>query len=113
MARNFKVHQGGRLPAYRRKEQRKDNRLSMVIVAFVMMAIVVVVAVQSATLRTKIADVEAREDALNTQIAAEEARAEEIEEYRIYTQTKGYYKEIATDKLGLVDENEIILKKED
>ena len=54
-----------------------------------------------------------REKALQEQIDAENARTQEIEEYRKYTQTKKYVEEVAKDKLGLVKEGEIIYKPKD
>ena len=50
---------------------------------------------------------------LEEQIEAEEQKAEEIEEYSKYVQTKKYAEEIAKEKLGLVYEDEIIFKAED
>ena len=44
------------------------------------------------------------------QIKSEQARAEEIKEYEQYVQTDDYMKEIAEDKLNLVDPNEIVFK---
>ena len=55
----------------------------------------------------------AKEQALQEQIDAENARTQEIEEYRKYTQTKKYVEEVAKDKLGLVKEGEIIYKPKD
>ena len=43
----------------------------------------------------------------------EEKRAEEIEEYGKYTKTKKYAEEIAKEKLGLVNEDEIVFKEEE
>ena len=37
-------------------------------------------------------------------------RARELEEYRVYVQTKQYIEEIAKQKLGLVNPDEILLK---
>ena len=51
-----------------------------------------------------------REQTLNQQVAAEENRAKELEEYRIYVQTKQYIEEVAKQKLGLVKPDEILLK---
>ena len=48
---------------------------------------------------------------LEQQIAGEEKRTEEIEEYRKYTTTKKYAEEVANDKLGLVHDGEIIFKE--
>ena len=54
----------------------------------------------------------AKEEALQQEIALEEARTEEIQEYEKYTQTKKFVEEVAKDKLGLVYEGEIIFKDE-
>lgn len=94
--------------AYRKKRQ---NRLSMFLVSFVVLAIVIVVAVRSMQLREKIANYETRETELETQIKDEEDRAEEIEEFGKYTQTKKYAEEVAKDKLGLVYEGEILFQE--
>ena len=40
----------------------------------------------------------------------EESRALELEEYRVYVQTKQYIEEVAKQKLGLVKPGEILLK---
>lgn len=96
--------------AYRKKNQ---NRFSMLLVTLVVVMITIVVAVKSVELRDKIDTVAAKEEQLNEQIAAEEKRAEEIEEYRKEVQTKGYMEEVAKDKLGLVYEGEIVFKEED
>ena len=49
---------------------------------------------------------------LQQQIAEEDKRAEEIVEYGKYTKTKKFVEEVAKEKLGLVNENEIIFKTE-
>lgn len=94
--------------AYRKKRQ---NRLSMFLVSFVVLAIVIVVAVRSIQLKDKIASYETRETELETQIKEEEERAEEIEAFGKYTQTKKYAEEVAKDKLGLVYEGEILFQE--
>lgn len=96
--------------AYRKKNQ---NRFSMLLVTLVVIMISIVVAVKSVELRQKIDAVATKENQLKEQIAEEEKRAEEIEEFRKEVQTKGYMEEVAKDKLGLVYEGEIIFKEED
>lgn len=96
--------------AYRRRRQ---NRFSMFLVTLVVLMIMIVIAVKSVELKQKISVVAAREQQINEQIAEEEQRAEEIEEYRKYTQTKAFMEEVAKDKLGLVYEGEIVFKEED
>ena len=95
--------------AYRKKNQ---NRFSMFLVTLVVLMIMVVVAVGRIELLQRLDEVKAKEAELETQIQAEEKRAEEIEEYRKYTQTKKYVEEVAKDKLGLVYEGEILFKEE-
>lgn len=94
--------------AYRKRRQ---NRFSMSLVTLVVLMLMIVVAVKSVELKSKIAVVEAKEQQLLTQIEDEETRAQEIEEYRKYTQTKAYMEEVAKDKLGLVYEGEILFKE--
>ena len=94
---------------FRRKRQ---NRLAMFLVMTVVLMILVVVSVKSVELRAKMADYQTKEQLLQEQIDAENERAEQIEEYRKYTQTKKYVEEVAKEKLGLVNEGEIIYKPE-
>lgn len=95
--------------AYRKRHQ---NRFSMFLVTLVVVMIMVVVAVKSVELQKKIDTYAVREEQLNTQIAAEDERTIEIEEFRKYTQTKAYKEEVAKDKLGLVYEGEILFKED-
>ena len=95
--------------AYQKKHQKK---LSMLLVCGVVVLLMIVVFIKSEELKDKIADYTMREEQLTSQIQEELNRKEEIEEYRIYTQTKAFYEEIAKDKLGLVYEGEIIFKQE-
>ena len=85
--------------------------LATILPSFVIMMLIVV-SVKSVELREKRAAYMERVQALTEQIEGEQARAEEIEEYEKYTQTKRYVEEIAKNKLGLVYEGEIIFKDE-
>lgn len=95
---------------YRKRHQ---NRFSMFLVSLVVLMIMVVVAVRSVELQQKIEGYDTQIASLSAQIEAENARTEEIEEYRKYTQTKAYVEEVAKDKLGLVYEGEILFKEDD
>ena len=99
--------------AYRKRRQMRQNRFGMFLTGVVVLMMVVVVSIRSKELQEKCAVYEAREAALEQQIEEENARKDEIEEYRKYTQTKKYAEEVAKDKLGLVYEGEIIFKEED
>jgi cell division protein DivIC len=75
------------------------------------MTLVVVVGINSISLKQKNATYAAREQELLAQIADEDARTLELEELATYTKTKKYAEEVAKDKLGLVYENEIIFQE--
>lgn len=95
--------------AYRKRNQ---NRFSMVLVGLVVALITIAVAMRSIELTQRNADLDQRVAELEQQIDAEKRRAEEIDEFRKYTQTKRYYEEVAKEKLGLVYEGEIVFKQE-
>ncbi|NLK29222.1 MAG: septum formation initiator, partial [Clostridiales bacterium] len=50
---------------------------------------------------------------LELQIKEQEERAKEIKNLEAYVQTKRYIEDVAREKLGLVYEDEIILKPEE
>ena len=92
-------------------EKMKQTCMSMAFLAIIM--IIAVVGINSISLRQKQAKYIAREQELQQQIDAENARTEELKELETYTKTKKYAEEVAKDKLGLVYDNEIIFKEED
>jgi cell division protein FtsB len=94
---------------YKRKSQGSQ---SMFLVCVVVLIIFVAVAARSYQLLEKEKVYQAKEESLQTQIESEQARAEEIEEFEKYTQTRKYIEEIAKDKLGLVYPGEIIFKND-
>ena len=83
----------------------------MFLVSTAVVTLLLVVGIKSIELREKQRVYAAREIELEQQIAAEEKRTEEIEEFRKYTKTKKYAEEVAKDKLGLVHDGEIIFKE--
>ena len=54
-----------------------------------------------------------RGNRLEKTLAKEEARAAELEEYRVYVQTKQYIEKVAKEKLGLVNKDEILFKADE
>lgn len=95
----------------RRKKFRKH--LSTMAISCVILLMLVFVTVASMGLKVQNMNKQERIESLNALIEEEEKRAEEIEEYSKYVQTKKYAEEVAKEKLGLVYEDEIIFKAQD
>lgn len=98
-----------RRAAYRKPQQ---NRVSMFLVTLAVLVIVAVIAISAVGLQKKIDAYDAKIAELQAEIQKEEERAKKLEEFRKYTQTKGYVEEVAQDQLGLVYEGEILFKQE-
>lgn len=96
--------------AYRKKVQ---NRFSMFLVMLALLMILVAVYASSIKMQGRLEELQAQSAVLQAQIDAEKERAEEIELLRKRSQTKEYYEEIAKEKLGLVNPDEIVFKAED
>ena len=95
--------------AYRKRRQ---NKFGMFLLFLVVIMIGVVVAVRSVDMKATLAENRQREAELQDQIAAEQERAEEIEEMEKYSETLGYTEDVAKEKLGLINEGEIIFRDE-
>lgn len=94
----------------RNRKMYKQRHLGAWGIILIVLAVFGVSAVGGVQLRQKNQSYQAREEALEEAIAAEEKRAQEIEELEAYTKTKKYVEDVAKDKLGLVYEDEIIFK---
>ncbi|MBP3927582.1 MAG: septum formation initiator family protein [Clostridium sp.] len=94
----------------RKKKDRWGNRMAILGITLVVISLGVVVNLKSASMRKRDLEYQAREEALERQVEREENRANELEEYRVYVQTKQYMEEVAKQKLGLVKPDEILLK---
>ena len=82
-----------------------------------MITVISVVLIFALVLGTRIVSLKAKErqyiekeQAILARVAEEEERAKTLEEYRVYVQTKQYVEQVAKDKLGLVNPDEILLK---
>ena len=100
----------GRGNTRRKKRDRWGNRMAIVGITVVVASLAVVVNLKSTSMRKKELEYQIREEALEKQKTEEKNRARELEEYRVYVQTKQYIEEIAKQKLGLVNPDEILLK---
>ena len=89
------------------------NAGSMILITIVLVMIAVIISFKNSELTEKKAAYEKEEAYLIEQIEKENARTEEIEEYRKYTKTKQYIEDMAREKLGLVKKDEIIFEADD
>ena len=55
-------------------------------------------------------DYQQKEQQLEAQLRDEEERTKKLEEYKVYVKTKQFAEEVAKEKLGLVNPDEILLK---
>lgn len=102
----------------RRVRRRKSSgfsyhRRSMAVITMILVLLLCVLTVNAVTLQAKNKDYIRQEAELQAQIEEQKARAEEIKEYEQYVKTDEYIKEVAEEKLGLVDPDEIIFKAVD
>ncbi|MCR5753980.1 MAG: septum formation initiator family protein [Acetatifactor sp.] len=97
----------------RDKKTTKKNRKNLLLVAGVVLVLCVVMSVGKVRLEEKSAACEQRLEELEKDLSKEEKRADEIEDYKSYVQTKKFIEEEARDKLGLVYPDEIIFEAEE
>lgn len=94
----------------RKNKYSLGNRMALIGITMVVLSLAVVVNIGASSLKEKELEYQAKEQNLEKVLAEEEARAAQLEEYRIYVQTKQYVEKVAKEKLGLVKEEEILLK---
>ncbi len=100
----------------RNRKHRKNglgNRMALVGITTVVLSLAVVVNIGAASLKEKDLEYQIREANLEKSLVREENRAAQLEEYRVYVQTKQYVEKVAKEKLGLVNPDEILLKPEE
>lgn len=86
------------------------NRMAIMGITVVVMCLAVAINIKGADLKQSDENYRLRLKNLESQVAAEEKRTQELQEYKVYVKTKQYAEEVAKEKLGLVNPDEIILK---
>ena len=101
----------------RRNSKGRKNKPSNKLVGLAVVVIVIFVVIffnsRSKEIQARNADDAAKIEQLESDIEAESKRAEELEEYSKYVNTKQFVEEVARDKLGLVYPDEKVLKEQD
>ncbi len=94
----------------RKRKDRWGNRMALIGITFVVFSLAVTVTIKGVTLKEKEQEYQLRLENLQAQVDKEQERAKKLEDYRVYVQTKQYIEEVAKQKLGLVNPDEILLK---
>lgn len=91
------------------RSERRSNRIGVISVSVIVMAVCGVLLVQMNELKEKDAKLQKQEEAVAQKLEEEKDRTDKLEEKRIYVQTKKYVEEVAK-KLGYVYPDEILFK---
>lgn len=94
----------------RMKSRVIQHRISVLSISCVILLLGVILSVGSISLHEKNKNYKAQEDVLEAQLKEEAARADEIEALEEYVGTDEYVEDVAKEKLGLVNPNEILFK---
>ncbi len=79
-------------------------------ITMVVFSLAVAINAKGVGLRQSDLEYQIKEEELAKRLEEESRRAEELQERKIYVKTKQYAEEIAKEKLGLVNPDEILLK---
>lgn len=90
-----------------------QHKKSVVIIYTVLGMLAAVLAVNSVNLYARNQVYKQQEAELEAQIEEQKIRSDKVEEYKAYIQTDDYIKDVAEEKLGLVDPNEILFRPEE
>ena len=88
------------------KREKWANRMAVLGVTMVVICLAAAVNAKGSTLKKSDLDYQQ----LEAQLRDEEERTKKLEEYKVYVKTKQFAEEVAKEKLGLVNPDEILLK---
>lgn len=96
----------------RYRRQRRSSILGGVVIMALVVIIGIVLFVAKSSIDAKNREYQSQITELEQQLAEQEERNNELEEYKKYIQTKKFVEEVAKDKFGLLYPNEIMFKPE-
>ena len=96
---------------HKKKRTARPHMKSVQIICVGLAVLTLVFGIGSISIYSKNQDYKQQEAELEAQIKKEEERSKEIKEYQDYVKTDDYIREVAEDKLGLVDPKEILFKQ--
>ncbi len=89
-----------------------QHKLSILSISAIIVLLAVVLSAGSISLQKKNKAYKAQQAELQAQLKEEEKRAEEIDALEEYVGTDEYIEDVAKEKLGLINPNEILFKAE-
>ena len=95
---------------------RKSNRQSMLPIVLIFLVVLIVAiscGARSYSLHKKSQELSVTQTQLETQLSEANNKTEELKEREKYMKTKKYIEDEAKNKLGLVNEDEIVIKPKD
>lgn len=96
----------------RKKGRVSQHKISVLGISGVIVMLTVVLSVASISLHEKNQNYKEQEAKLEAQLEEQRARSEEIDELEEYVGTDEYVEDVAKEKLGLINPNEILFKAE-
>ena len=91
----------------------RQHQRSIVIIVTVLGIMAAMLAVNSVNLYARNQIYKQQEAELKAQIEEQNIRSEKVEEYKEYVKTDDYIRDVAEEKLGLMDPNEILFRPEE
>jgi len=97
----------------RRSELSSDNKVAMLTITFIVCFLFGVLAYQGWHLHNEIITNDNEKNTLTSQISSEEARTDSINSLSDYYQSDDFIRQAAKDRLGLVEDGEIVFRNQD
>jgi len=97
----------------RRSELSSDNKVAMLTITFIVCVLFGVLAYQGWHLHNEIITNDNEKNTLTSQISSEEARTDSINSLSDYYQSDDFIRQAAKDRLGLVEDGEIVFRNQD
>ena len=94
----------------RRKRKNRARRREIITICVILTVLLTVIGIYITSLRRTVAENQARLDAVNEQIAEEQARAQELQNQEIFMQSRDFIEKIARERLKLVGPGETVIK---
>ena len=95
----------------RRHGKMNENRAGRYCITCIVLVFAVVMSLQIVKIYQKDQEYQAKEVELQQQLAEEEDRQTDLQEYEAYTKSQKYVEDTAKSKLGLLYKNEIIFRE--